>query len=106
MYLYILSLFYYFFRPFILQAWQHGAKVLIIVGEDDKQVHPKWHFFYQDHWPAALKDRLELHAYVGAGHLIEPPYSPHCRSVRPSKERIASVDFIGPEYQGNLFWFL
>ena len=75
--------------------------MLCIVGDDDKQVHPKWQFYYKDHWPEEYKDNLEFHSYPGAGHLIEPPYSPHVRAVRPSKERIQSIDFLPQQFHGN-----
>lgn len=90
-------------NPTPIPAWCNGAKVLSIVGEDDKQVHPKWHFFYRDHWPEVCRDNLEFHSYPGAGHLIEPPYAPHVRAVRPSKERIQSIDFLPQKYHDLLF---
>ena len=82
------------------QAWQHGAKILFIVGEDDAQVHPKMHHFCRENWPSGFKQNFEMNSYAGTGHLIEPPYSPHCKVVNPTKRRIASVNIIPDKYHG------
>ena len=85
---------------FLHQAWQHGAKVLQISGEDDKQVHPKWHHHYKQNWPVEWKSNFELVTYPGAGHLIEPPYTPLCRAVNGGRKRMSTIDFIPPEFYG------
>ena len=88
-----------------LQAWQHGAKVLFIVGEDDAQVHPSMHHYCKENWPEEYRQNFEMYTYQGTGHLIEPPYSPHCRVARATKQRMASVNFIPEEYHGSVFFY-
>lgn len=83
-----------------LQAWEHGAKILIIAGEDDRQIHPKWHTFFCGSVPQKFKSNVELHCYPGAGHLIEPPYSPHTRAITPGRKRMSSIDFIPEQFHG------
>ena len=75
--------------------------MLTIVGEDDKQVHPKWQFFALDNWPNKFKNNLEFHAYPGAGHLIEPPYAPYTRAVKPSKAKMETIDFLTEKFHGK-----
>ena len=75
--------------------------MLTIVGEDDKQVHPKWHFFSLDNWPNEFKNNLEVHAYPGAGHLIEPPYAPYTRAVKVSKAKMETIDFLTEKFHGK-----
>ncbi|XP_053398261.1 bile acid-CoA:amino acid N-acyltransferase-like [Mercenaria mercenaria] len=79
-------------------AWQHGAKILVIVGEDDKQVHPKWHTFFYEQCPSQFKQNIHIHRYPGAGHMIEPPYSPHSRVVTPGRKRMKSINFISEKF--------
>lgn len=85
-------------EPWAMPAWEHGAKILIIVGEDDKQVNPKWHTFFCDSVPQKFKSNVEMHRYPGAGHLIEPPYSPHTRAVTPGRKRMASIKFMPEKF--------
>lgn len=47
----------------LLQAWQHGARLLVIVGEDDKQVHPKWHTYLENHIPDQYRHNLQVCIY-------------------------------------------
>lgn len=84
-----------------IPAWQNGAKVLYIVAEDDKQVHPKWHHFSVENCPPEFRQNVEMHSYPGAGHLIELPYSPHCRSVTSGRRRMETVHFIPHEYHDS-----
>ncbi|KAL4237849.1 hypothetical protein ACF0H5_002561 [Mactra antiquata] len=81
-----------------IPAWQHGAKVLIIVGEDDKQVHPKWHSYFYEKCPDIYKSNIQLYHYPGAGHLIEPPHTPHVRNIVPGKKRLEKIFFIPEKY--------
>lgn len=84
-----------------MQAWKHGAKILIIVGEDDKQVHPKWHSYFYDKCPEVYKSNVQMYRYLGAGHMIEPPYTPHIRSIDPGKKRLQTIFFIPEKYYGE-----
>ncbi|XP_045195301.1 bile acid-CoA:amino acid N-acyltransferase-like isoform X2 [Mercenaria mercenaria] len=71
-----------------VRAWKHGAKILVIVGEDDKQVDPNSHTDFYELCPNEFKHLIEIHRYPGAGHLIEPPYSPHVRATTPGRKRM------------------
>lgn len=65
--------------PKILPVEKAQGKILFIVGENDQCLASKLH-------AQRAMDRLRSHgrssgrmlAYPGAGHLIEPPYSPFC----------------------------
>ncbi|XP_045195331.2 bile acid-CoA:amino acid N-acyltransferase-like isoform X2 [Mercenaria mercenaria] len=79
-------------------AWQHGAKILVIVAEDDKQVHPKCHTLYYESCPPQFKENIRIFRYPGAGHMIEPPYSPHYRAVTPGRKRLRTINFIPEKF--------
>ncbi|XP_045195337.2 bile acid-CoA:amino acid N-acyltransferase-like isoform X2 [Mercenaria mercenaria] len=85
-------------NPWPVPAWQHGAKILVIVGEDDKQVHPKWHTFYYESCPSQFKANIKVHRYPGAGHMIEPPYAPHTRAVTPGRKRMRTINFVPEKF--------
>ncbi|KAH3726110.1 bile acid-CoA:amino acid N-acyltransferase-like isoform X2 [Dreissena polymorpha] len=87
------------FSPILIPAWQHGARLLVIVGEDDKQVHPKWHTYLENHIPDQYRHNLQVFRYEGAGHLIEPPFMPHIRTVAPGRKRMLTVDFIPEKFK-------
>ena len=72
--------------------------MLNISGLDDLQINPKYAQYFYDHWPEALKDNVSLVKYPGAGHLIEPPYSPLCRVVHPGRKR---PDACGKRHSGE-----
>ncbi|XP_052810040.1 peroxisomal succinyl-coenzyme A thioesterase-like isoform X1 [Mya arenaria] len=86
-------------NPRAVPAWQHGAKILVVVGEDDKQVHPKWHTFFQDNIPAQFKDNLQVIRYPDTGHLIEPPHMPFIRAIEPGRKRMMTLDFMPEEFK-------
>ncbi|XP_053395998.1 acyl-coenzyme A amino acid N-acyltransferase 2-like [Mercenaria mercenaria] len=79
-------------------AWQHGAKILVIAGEDDQQMHPKWYTFYYDSCPPQFKANVKVYRYPGAGHMIEPPYIPNTRGVSPGRNRLRTVDFVPEKF--------
>ncbi|KAM6182419.1 bile acid-CoA:amino acid N-acyltransferase-like [Erethizon dorsatum] len=56
---------------------------LFIVGEDDKSLNSKVHAAQAtEQLRRNGKNNWTLLSYPGAGHLIEPPYSPLCRASR------------------------
>ncbi|XP_060594045.1 bile acid-CoA:amino acid N-acyltransferase-like isoform X1 [Ruditapes philippinarum] len=85
-------------NPWPIPAWQHGAKILTIIGEDDKQVHPKWHSFFYEKCPPKFKENITMYRYPGAGHMIEPPFAPHPRAVTPGRKRMQSINFVPEKF--------
>lgn len=61
---------------FTVKVWNGDAKILAIVGEDDQCLEPSIHQRLLDRMPANKKTNMEIVKYPGAGHIIEPPYSP------------------------------
>lgn len=55
--------------------------VLLIGGGDDRALKPKFLPNLYNCYPAGRRHLCELHVYPGAGHLIDPPYSPLARST-------------------------
>lgn len=64
---------------FLLQAWESEASVLCINGEDDGSLDYKTNERFLELVPEDQKHRFQMINYPRAGHLIEPPYTPHCR---------------------------
>ncbi|XP_021340970.1 bile acid-CoA:amino acid N-acyltransferase-like isoform X1 [Mizuhopecten yessoensis] len=62
------------------KVWESDVKILSIIGSDDMNVHPDLHQLQVGCFPAHKQNNIELVVYEGAGHLIEPPFSPHCRA--------------------------
>ncbi|XP_060081590.1 acyl-coenzyme A amino acid N-acyltransferase 1-like [Ylistrum balloti] len=62
------------------KLWESDVKVLSISGTDDMNVHPDLQQLQVKCFPPNKRDNIELVVYQGAGHLIEPPYSPLCRA--------------------------
>ncbi|XP_063609359.1 acyl-coenzyme A thioesterase 1-like isoform X1 [Penaeus indicus] len=59
---------------------QSNAAFLFLVGSDDQNIHSE---FYAQLACQQLRSHnfqkwFEVCSYPGAGHLLEPPYSPHC----------------------------
>ena len=52
----------------------------MLVGLDDGQVDPSEYQTLYDSCPGAKQPDIQLVTYPGAGHLIEPPYNPLCRT--------------------------
>ncbi|KAL4233224.1 hypothetical protein ACF0H5_007908 [Mactra antiquata] len=84
--------------PEFIPAWQHGAKILIISGEDDKQVDPKWHPSFYKQCPEEYRSNIQLYRYQGAGHMIEPPFTPHIRRIIAGRKRLRSIIFVPEKY--------
>ncbi|KAL5008197.1 hypothetical protein ScPMuIL_013778 [Solemya velum] len=65
---------------FVLKIWNGDAKVLAVIGGDDQFLDTVIHQRLLDKMPTNKKSNMEILKYPGAGHLIEPPYMPLCRS--------------------------
>ncbi|XP_021371263.1 acyl-coenzyme A amino acid N-acyltransferase 1-like [Mizuhopecten yessoensis] len=74
------------------KVWESDVKILSICGGDDLNLPPDLHQLQVNCFPVNKRDDIELVKYKGAGHLIEPPFSPHCRA---SYNKLA---------QNNLVW--
>lgn len=69
----------------LVQVWESGAHVLALVSDDDGQISPHWADEWKKSCPAEKQQLLDVVHYPGAGHLLEPPYTPHCRvCINPS----------------------
>lgn len=63
----------------LIPIWNYDAKILSIVGEDDKLNPWECVQFLKDNLPPDKTDNFQIKSYKGAGHLIEPPFTPLCR---------------------------
>ncbi|XP_022334571.2 acyl-coenzyme A thioesterase 1-like [Crassostrea virginica] len=63
-----------------IKAWESEAHILCVVSLDDHSLN----YTVTEHFlrlvPEEHKHRFHLIKYPQAGHLLEPPYAPHCRS--------------------------
>ncbi|KAJ8308252.1 hypothetical protein KUTeg_013126 [Tegillarca granosa] len=64
----------------IIQVWKTDANILYIVGDDDETLDPKLAEALLNQYPEDKRSLIEITTYPGAGHLIDPPYMPLCRS--------------------------
>ncbi|OWF36219.1 acyl-coenzyme A amino acid N-acyltransferase 1-like [Mizuhopecten yessoensis] len=64
----------------LFELWKTDVKLLSICSGDDCTVPPELQQLQYDSYPANKKQNIELVVYHGAGHLVEPPYSPFCRT--------------------------
>ncbi|KAL3883400.1 hypothetical protein ACJMK2_029668 [Sinanodonta woodiana] len=88
----------------IIPTWQHGAKILILTAGDDLMVNQEFNFKFMEVCPDTYKRNIEHVHFPGAGHFIEPPYTPHCRAV-DSKDRIPSMGLIAEKFWDKLMMF-
>lgn len=68
-------------RLLYFQIWKRDVHVLLISGQDDRALKSEILLNLFNCYPANRKRFCELHAYPGAGHLIEPPYAPLARTT-------------------------
>ena len=54
--------------------------ILAVVGEDDTGVHEMFSYLVS-RWRELGKKDIIFHTYPGAGHLIDPPFSPYCQKL-------------------------
>ena len=64
---------------FLCQVWERDVHVLTLVSDDDSQMNPSVADTYYNMYPEDRRHLMEVIHYPGAGHLLEPPYTPHCR---------------------------
>lgn len=82
-----------------IKAWESEASVLCINGEDDGSLDYKTNERFLELVPEDKKHRFQMIKYPRAGHLIEPPYTPHCRY---SFHKVFQFDFLwGGETKGH-----
>ncbi|XP_076464834.1 acyl-coenzyme A amino acid N-acyltransferase 1-like [Babylonia areolata] len=60
------------------QVWESSAHVLMLVSDDDQVVNVELADVCHSMYPEDKRHLMEVVHYPGAGHLLEPPYSPHC----------------------------
>ncbi|XP_046567771.1 acyl-coenzyme A thioesterase 2, mitochondrial-like [Haliotis rubra] len=63
-----------------LQVWRHGVKILSIIAEDDVALPSSVYKEMEMKIPVDKRHTIQSVFYPGAGHLIEPPYTPLCRA--------------------------
>jgi hypothetical protein len=83
------------------KAWESEANVLCIVGEDDGCLNYSTCEHFMELVPEEHKHRFQLIKYPKAGHLIEPPYSPHCRS---SFHKVFGKSFLYPVINDKTYY--
>ena len=62
----------------MLKVWNNDAKILNILSEDDQCSPKECIRLMEQHFPREKADNFRIAAYPDAGHLVEPPYTPHC----------------------------
>ncbi|KAK7480356.1 hypothetical protein BaRGS_00028403 [Batillaria attramentaria] len=62
----------------LLPVWETSVHLLLLMSDDDQLNDPKWAEHFQTMYPEDKRHLIELVRYPGAGHLLEPPYAPHC----------------------------
>jgi dienelactone hydrolase len=66
----------------IIPIWNRDVRVLIICGSDDQCLSPEYQFRLREAAPPDKRSNIRVLQYTGAGHQIEPPYSPLKRSYK------------------------
>ncbi|CAL1542548.1 unnamed protein product [Lymnaea stagnalis] len=65
----------------IIPIWKGKAKYLILSSMDDFQINSNLHEELLAACPEEKKKDIEVVQYTGAGHLLEPPFNPLCRTT-------------------------
>ncbi|GFS08943.1 acyl-coenzyme A amino acid N-acyltransferase 1 [Elysia marginata] len=65
------------YERLVVPGWRHGAKMLFIQGLGDESVGPECLERLLPLIPSSFSDSVKVLKYAGAGHLLEPPFSPH-----------------------------
>ena len=74
---------------------QTNVPILAVVGEEDTSVFEMFSFLVT-RWRQLGKSDIDFHSFPGAGHLIDPPFSPHFRrSGHPYLAPGVKVDYGG-----------
>ncbi|XP_070181675.1 acyl-coenzyme A thioesterase 1-like isoform X2 [Littorina saxatilis] len=72
--------------------WKSDAHILCLVCQDDQQAAWEHAVRVRDLYPQHKGHLIDVVMYPGAGHLLEPPYTPHCRYC------------YNPVAMGNVLW--
>ncbi|XP_060073148.1 bile acid-CoA:amino acid N-acyltransferase-like [Ylistrum balloti] len=86
-----------------LKPWTHGAHLLTILGLDDllNSLEHTFHL-YDDLMPQDYrKEKAELVTYPGAGHIIDPPYTPVCRILNGFDRFLQTIPVTTPVCKRN-----
>ncbi|KAK7477483.1 hypothetical protein BaRGS_00031307 [Batillaria attramentaria] len=62
-----------------IPVWESSTRVLLLISGDDEQIQPEFGDMLYDMYPEDKRHLIEVVHYPGAGHLLEPPYTPYCR---------------------------
>ncbi|PVD25472.1 hypothetical protein C0Q70_13128 [Pomacea canaliculata] len=65
-------------REDFIPVWKSEAHILCLCGDDDGQLQTQWLLDLKDCYPEDKQHKINVVVYPGTGHLLEPPYSPHC----------------------------
>ncbi|XP_046364219.2 acyl-coenzyme A thioesterase 1-like isoform X1 [Haliotis rufescens] len=71
--------------------WQSEARFLLLYGEDDQSWNVQGAKATVNSLPVEKRKKVEMKFYPGTGHLIEPPYTPHCYS---SFHKVAGINLV------------
>ncbi|XP_046559282.1 acyl-coenzyme A thioesterase 1-like [Haliotis rubra] len=63
------------------KAWKNNAKILYLCGNDDGVWMDTYAEKFMETCPEEKRKNVELVIYPGAGHFIQPPYTPVCRAM-------------------------
>ncbi|XP_076464827.1 bile acid-CoA:amino acid N-acyltransferase-like [Babylonia areolata] len=60
------------------QVWESSAHILMLVSDDDQAMNLELADVCHSMYPQDKRHLMEVVHYPGAGHLLEPPYTPYC----------------------------
>ncbi|XP_070181668.1 acyl-coenzyme A thioesterase 1-like isoform X2 [Littorina saxatilis] len=63
-----------------IPLWETDVHLLTLACDDDYLMRPDMGDIHQKLYPEDRRHLIEVVHYLGAGHLLEPPYTPHCRT--------------------------
>lgn len=81
------------FEKFGIPVERSNAAFLFIVGTDDQNINSEYvaQEFCQRLSKHSYSKPYEVSSYPGSGHLLEPPYSPHCYASFQHSSMLAMV---------------
>ncbi|XP_025104456.1 bile acid-CoA:amino acid N-acyltransferase-like [Pomacea canaliculata] len=65
-------------RENFIPVWKSETHILCLCGDDDGHSRSQWLLDLKDCYPEDKQHKINVVVYPGAGHLLEPPYTPHC----------------------------
>lgn len=86
-----------------LKPWTHGAHLMTISGGDDLMTRMEHNVrLYEEFMPQDYrKQKTEFIVYPGAGHLIQYPNTPVCRTIAAADKLQDSLLIKNPKHQYN-----